>query len=236
MGTARVVAVEHCPEEPPGLVADELKRAGAAVEVVRVHRGDAVPRSAAGLAGLVVMGGPMGVADLPALAHLRDEMELVRSALSRGIPTLGICLGSQLVASALGARVSRAERPELGWGTVELSEAAAADPVFGGLPREFPALLWHGDVFELPPGAVRLARSALAENQAFRSGAALGILFHLEAGAAQVAAMARAFAGELSRAGVDPAALRADTERFAAAGERLGRDVFGRFARLVAGG
>ncbi len=101
-----------------------------------------------------------------------------------------------------------------------LSPAAASDPVLGGLPAEFPALHWHGDVFELPPGAVHLARSALTENQAFRSGAALGLLFHLEAGPGQVAAMARAFGSELASAGVDPAALRADTERLAAAASR----------------
>ncbi len=236
MSAPRVLAVEHVAEEPPGLVADELRRAGAAVEVVRVHRGDAVPRTAAGLAGLLVMGGPMGVADLPDLPHLRDELELLRSALARAVPVLGICLGSQLLASALGARVTRGARPEVGWANVELSAAAASDPILGGLPQAFPALHWHSDVFELPPGAVHLARSAMTENQAFRSGLAFGLLFHLEAGPAQVVAMARAFAGELAEAGVDAAVLRADTERLAQPGEQLGREVFGRFARLVTGG
>jgi len=236
MAAPRVLAIEHVAEEPPGLVEDELRRAGAEVDVVRVHRGDRVPVSAAGLAGLLVMGGPMGVAGSSLLPHLRDELALLESALAASVPTLGICLGSQLLAKALGAEVSTGPRPEIGWARVELSPAAAADPLLCGLPPSFPALHWHGDVFALPPGAAHLARSAQTENQAFRSGRACGLLFHLEAGRAQVAGMARAFAGELLRAGVDPGELLRDTSRLADEGERLGRHVFGRFARLVTGG
>jgi len=233
---ARILAVEHVADEPPGLVADELRRAGAEVEVVRVHRGDPVPRTSTGLDGVVVMGGPMGISDLRALAHLRDEVALLESALSRSVPTLGVCLGSQLLAHALGARVAAGPAPEIGWAPVDLAEAALEDDLLGGLPRSFRALHWHGDVFELPAGAVHLARSGATERQAFRSGRAWGLLFHLEASAAQVARMASAFGGELERAGVDAGALLADTGRHAAEAERLGRHVFGRFARLATGG
>jgi len=236
MAAARILAVEHVAEEPPGLVEEELRRAGLEVSVVRVHRRDPVPRSAAGLSGLVVMGGPMGVGDSGSLPHLRDELALVESALSLSLPVLGICLGSQLLAAALGARVSRGPAPEIGWAPVELSEAARADPLLGGLPPSFPALHWHGDVFALPGGAAHLARSAGTETQAFRRDRAYGLLFHLEAGRAQVEGMARAFGGDLLRAGVDPGLILRDTARFAAEGERLGRQVFGRFARLAIGG
>ena len=234
--TARVLAVEHVAEEPPGLVADELRRAGATVEVARVHRGERVPRSSAGLDAVVIMGGPMGVLDLGTLPHLRDEVALLESALSRSLPVLGVCLGSQLLAHALGARVEPGPAPEIGWAEVELSDAARGDALLGGLPRSFPALHWHGDVFELPAGAAHLARSRATPNQAFRSGRAYGLLFHLEAIPAQVAGMARAFADELRRAGVGSEALLEDTGRFAPEAERLGREVFGRFARLATGG
>jgi len=231
----RVVVVEHVAEEPPGLVGDELRRAGVEVAVVRVHRGEPVPRSAAGLSGVVVLGGPMGVPDLPSRPHLRDELALLESALALSVPALGICLGSQLLAHALGARVAAGPRPEIGWAPLALSDAARADPILGGVPSPFSALHWHGDVFDLPPGAVHLARSARTENQAFRSGRALGLLFHLEASAAQVEGMARAFPAELRAAGVEPEALLSDTARFAAPAEALGRRVFARFARVVAG-
>lgn len=236
MESPPVLVVEHVSEEPPGLIAEELSRAGAAVKVARVHRGDPVPRTAVGLAGVVVMGGPMGIGDIGSLAHLRDELALLESALSRTVPVLGICLGSQILARALGGRVAAGPRPEIGWAPLELSPAAALDPILRGVPSSFVALHWHGDVFDLPPGAVHLARSAPTENQAFRAGRAFGLLFHLEASPAQVGAMAESFGGELAAAGVEPRSLLADTERFAAEAQRLGRQVFGRFARLVIGG
>jgi len=232
----RVVVVQHVAEEPPGLVEEELRGAGAAVELVRVHLGERVPRTAAGLSGVVVLGGPMGVGDLGSLPHLEDELALLGSSLALSLPTLGICLGSQLLAHALGARVRPGPRPEIGWAALELSGVGLADPLLGGLPPSFPALHWHGDVFELPAGAVHLARSARTENQAFRCGRALGLLFHLEASPAQVEGMARAFGRELEAAGVEVAALLADTARFAAPAQAHGRQVFRRFAALAAQG
>lgn len=112
--------------------------------------------------------------------------------------------------------------------------SAAADPLFAGLPTRFEPLHWHGDVFEVRRGAVRLASSALTENQAFRIGdRAYGLLFHLEATAAQVEGMARAFARELAGAGIDPAHLVARSEEAADRIAPVAAHVFGRWAAMV---
>jgi GMP synthase (glutamine-hydrolysing) len=193
-----------------------------------------VPGELGEAAGLVVMGGPMGVYEAERHPHLAAELALLRDAVRRGRPVLGICLGSQLLAAALGARVYASGRKEIGWLPVHLEGAAGDDALFAGMPASFDALHWHGDVFDLPPGAVPLARSALTAHQAFRHGrAAYGLLFHLEVHPEQVDSMSSAFAGELAEAGVDPAALAAGTARHGEEQRRLGAAVFARWAQLV---
>jgi len=231
-----VLCVQHVAVEPPGGVAEAVRGAGLGLTVVRIDRGETVPRSAEGLAGLVVMGGPMGVPQADRHPRLKDELRLVESALKRSVPVLGICLGSQLLAAALGARVERGPRLELGWLPVSLEPEARQDPLFGPLPPELVALHWHGDVFDLPRGASSLARSSLTRHQAFRHGTAWGILFHLEADGAQVEAMARAFAEDLAEAGVSEDQLLGGARKHLAAARRLGRGLFDRWATLVEGG
>lgn len=231
----RALAVQHVAAEPPGAIAAALAAEGLALDVVRVDRGDPVPVDAERLSAVVVMGGPMSVADAGRLEHLRDELRLVESALRHGVPVLGVCLGSQLLAHALGARVSPAGFLELGWLPVTLAPGAEGDPLLGGCPQTFPALHWHGDAFDLPRGAAHLARSDRTAVQAFRHGRAWGLLFHLEADGAQVEEMALAFAGEVAAGGSSAAALAAGARRAAAASRRIGEGVFGRFARLAAG-
>jgi GMP synthase-like glutamine amidotransferase len=131
------------------------------------------------MAGLVVMGGPMGVHD--DLPWLEPERALVRAAVEAGLPVLGVCLGAQQLAAALGADVTTGSVPECGVGEVHLTAAANTDPVFGPAPTPLPCVHWHGDTFTLPHGAVRLAGNEAYENQAFRVGArAYGLQFHVE--------------------------------------------------------
>jgi len=127
---------------------------------------------------LVFMGGPMSVND--DLAYLRREEEYIRAAASNGVPVLGICLGSQLIAKALGADVRRNGSKEIGWFALRFTDAGNADPLFHGLPAET-VFHWHGETFDLPAGAVLLASSDLCRNQAFRVGdGTYGLQFHLE--------------------------------------------------------
>lgn len=212
---SRVLVLQHIAVEGPGHLRAALERHGLHLDLVRVDLGQPVPDDLEAEA-LVVLGGPMGVADVDRLPHLADELRLLERALTVNLPTLGICLGSQLLAHALGARVQPSGGLELGWHAVELTPAGRTDAVFRVLPARLHALHWHGDVFSVPPGSAALARSAATPAQAFRHGRALGLLFHLEADGAQVAAMASAFPEEVERAGQGPT-LADDTLRHAPA-------------------
>src|SRR5439155_18252065 len=133
-----------------------------------------------------VFGGSMHADEEKAHPWLRQEEELLRGFLEARTPILGVCLGGQVLAQAAGAWVGRASEPEIGWHPVELTAAAASDPVFAGLPRRFDALQWHYYSFEVPDGAVELARSPLC-SQAFRlGGLAWGVQFHPEVTLAMV--------------------------------------------------
>jgi GMP synthase (glutamine-hydrolysing) len=180
--------VQHVSFEGPGAIAQAVTATGAGLSVVRIDRGDALPRpSVLGeVAGLVVMGGPMSVHD--DLAWLADERALLREAVEGGLPVLGVCLGAQQLAAALGAPVTSGPMPEYGVGEVHLTTEAIEDPLFGPAPTPLPCVHWHGDTFALPEGAVRLARNDAYENQAFRFGArAYGLQFHVEVTASLVA-------------------------------------------------
>ncbi len=181
------VVLQHVPHEGPGLVADALAAAGHRVAVVRLDLGDPLPTD--GLGGLVVLGGPMGVHDDDRYPWLRPERELLAACVADGLPVLGICLGAQQLAVALGAEVAPATVPEVGLGTVELTAAGRTDPVlgpeYGGLSgTTVPCVHWHEDTFGLPDGAVHLAATRVVPHQAFRVGSAYGFQFHVEVDAA----------------------------------------------------
>jgi GMP synthase (glutamine-hydrolysing) len=229
-----VRVIQHVASEGPGRIGTALAELGLEVRVTRIDRGEPVPETLDGASGLLVMGGPMGVYEQHRYPHLRDELRLIGVALASNAPVLGICLGSQLVAAALGARVVFSGRKEIGWMPVTREPGSHEDALLSGLPDRFEALHWHGDVFDLPQGAVSLAHSELTTYQAFRHGTrTYGLLFHLEADAEHVRAMATAFAAELSAAGVDPQALLAQTAGRDAAAATLASRVFGAWGKLV---
>jgi len=227
----RVLLIQHEPFEGAGTLRDALS--GCDVRVVRTFAGDPVPDGLAD-GGLVVLGGAMGVYEADRYSHLSDEMRLLKAAVRDGLPVLGICLGSQLLAAALGGSVAKAPRKEIGWFEVARLPAAREDPLFAGAPPSFDAFHWHGDAFTLPPGALPLAASSLTPLQAFRMGPrAWGVQFHLETDAQVLAAMLDSGAEEMREAGADPAPIRAS----AAAGlprlRELALRIFGRWAELL---
>ncbi len=176
----RVCCLQHIACEPPGVFEDVLLEGGAEIIRVELDEGDRLPEWRS--ADLVIaMGGPMSVNDEAENVWLKDEKAWIAEAVRAGVPFFGVCLGVQLLAASLGATVRRGEVPEVGVLPLELTPAARSDPVFSTLQPGMPVLQWHGDTFELPPGAVHLGRSARYEHQAFRYGtSAYGVQFHLE--------------------------------------------------------
>ncbi len=174
-----LLVLQHAGCEPPGAYELEMRARGVDFERLLLDQATALP-DWRDYAGIVVMGGAMGAYEDETHAWLGPEKQLIAAAVAAGLPYWGVCLGAQLLAAALGARVAPGTGPELGVMDVELTEEAASDPVFAAAPARFPTLQWHGDTYELPAGAVRLARSVRYEQQAFALGRAYGVQFHLE--------------------------------------------------------
>jgi GMP synthase (glutamine-hydrolysing) len=170
-----LLAIQHVPWETPHRILDLC--GDVAVHTVKPLAGQALPDHDT-VAGAVAMGGPMNVDEVERFPGLAAEREWLAEATRREMPVLGICLGAQLLARALGAEVRPGEAQEIGFAPVDVHDPA--DPVLGALAPRTEVLHWHGDVFELPEGATSLVSSALTEHQAFRRGSAWGVLFHPE--------------------------------------------------------
>ena len=163
--------------EGPGYFATFLERRSIPSTVIAIDAGDAAPRDARRFSGLAFMGGPMSVNDdLPWIAPI---LELIRRAARDDVPTLGHCLGGQLISKALGGTVTRNRLPEIGWGEVRIEDNGVARQWFGDAPR-FESFHWHGETFSIPPGATRVLSNAHCANQGFALGKHLGLQCHVE--------------------------------------------------------
>lgn len=181
-----VHVLQQAPHESLGSLESHFRAAGVACRNVPLYQTPEPAWDWNQVAALVVLGGHMNVDEVAEYPFLQQEVDWIREALQRNVPVLGICLGAQLLAKSLGARVYANPVKEIGWYDIEVL-AAADDPMFGGLKGPHTVFQWHGDTFDLPAGAVQLARSALCEQQAFRCGAtAFGLQFHLEVTAPMV--------------------------------------------------
>jgi GMP synthase-like glutamine amidotransferase len=174
-----ILALQHISCEPPAAYEDELVARGLELTRVELDAGDALP-DWQDFQAIVVMGGPMGAYDESEHPWLVAEKQLLREAVADDVPVWGVCLGAQLLASALGGRAYTGEQPEVGVLPVEVTAEAATDPVFAAAPASFRALQWHADTFELPESATLLASSPMYPNQAFRVGRSYGLQFHIE--------------------------------------------------------
>jgi GMP synthase (glutamine-hydrolysing) len=176
----RVLVLQHIACEHPGVFSEVMHERGAEAVPVELDEGERLPDWRE-FDAVLAMGGPMGAGDDADHPWLAPEKRLVREAVEDGRPFLGVCLGVQLLAASLDARVFESERPEVGLLPVELTSEGRDDPLFAGIDGSLVSLQWHGDTFDLPSGAVRLARSPQVPNQAFRAGRrAYGVQFHLE--------------------------------------------------------
>ncbi|MEW6669401.1 MAG: gamma-glutamyl-gamma-aminobutyrate hydrolase family protein [Thermodesulfobacteriota bacterium] len=176
-GIMKVHVLQHVSFEGLGSMAPVLEARGARVSYTRFFQDDPLPQPQ-GIDLVIAMGGPMSVNDEGTLSWLKREKEFIRSAVLRGMPVLGVCLGAQLIASAMGSRVYPNSVKEIGWFPVQA--VPTPDGVFR-FPPSCVAFHWHGETFDLPEAAVRLASSAGCRNQAFQIGAhVMGLQFHLE--------------------------------------------------------
>lgn len=174
----RVVVFRHVPAEGLGIIAECLDAAGLSWGYADLPGGTPAPPLDSASA-LIFMGGPMSAND--GLPYIRREIQLIETGMGQNKPVLGICLGAQLIAKALGARVYRNPVKEIGWYPVSWTDEAHRDPLFSGLTQPEAVFHWHGETFDLPPGAVWLAASEACRNQAFRFGTNVyGLQFHLE--------------------------------------------------------
>jgi GMP synthase-like glutamine amidotransferase len=224
----RVLVIQHAAFEHLGTLAPVLASRALECDHLDLYRNPQAPCDLTSYAGLIVMGGPMSAND--DLPYLARELHLIGEALASDTPVLGICLGSQLLARAAGARVYRNTVKEIGWAPVYWTEAAREDLLFAGFERPETVFHWHGETFDLPAGAQWLGWSDACRHQAFRLGRAYGLQFHLEVTPGMVSDWLSQDANHDDVAGltatVDPAA-------HAASLEKLSATVFGRWCELV---
>lgn len=232
MAARTALAIRHVHFEDLGAFAEPIAEAGYAVRVYDAGVDDlrALDPLAADL--VVVLGGPIGAYEEDAYPFLGHEIGLLERRLAAGRPTLGICLGAQLMARALGARVYPGPAKEIGWAPIALTEAGRKGPLrhlAGG-----PVLHWHGDTFDLPQGAERLASTEICENQAFACGRnTLAFQFHPEAEAEGFERWLIGHAVEIAAAGLSVGSLRAETARFAEAAAARGRACLAEWLRQL---
>jgi GMP synthase (glutamine-hydrolysing) len=181
-----VLSIIHGGEVRAGVFADPVRRRGHHLTEWAAPSGSPPPRPLEEYDAVFIFGGSMHVDQVDEHAWLRDEESLIRRLLELETPLLGVCLGAQLLAKAVGAHVGPASRAEIGWFPLELTDEAAEDPLFANLPRTFDAFQWHYYAFDLPEGAVELARNNVC-SQAFRLGErAWAVQFHPEVTLAQI--------------------------------------------------
>jgi GMP synthase (glutamine-hydrolysing) len=216
--TKSCLVIEHLAIEHPGTLKPALEANGYEVVSIPAAAIRKFRERAAEADLLVVMGGPIGVYDAPEFPFLTDEIGIMRARLAEKRPVLGICLGSQLMASALDAKVfSGANGVELGWAPVQLTAQGRQHPLAAIAGNDSPVLHWHGDTFELPQGATLLASTSRYAHQAFAIGNyGLALQFHVETDAAELEQWFVAFAGDIRKLGPGTLSkLRADTAKYA---------------------
>ncbi len=175
-----VLIIKHIEIEGPGLIESFLKKEVIPFQILNLEKGPRLPKCDE-FTHIVILGGPMNVYEEEKYPFLREEDLFIKKAFKSGKALLGICLGAQLIAKALGARVFNSPAKEIGWYDVSLTRIGCLDPLFSSFPKTFSVFQWHGDTFEIPQGAKLIATSSSVPHQAFRYGGKVyGLQFHLE--------------------------------------------------------
>ena len=196
--TLRFLSIEHVPQEGVGTISEYIRNLGGQLTRHRQYQQQSLSVPHDDYDVLVAMGGPMGVHDGDQYPWLNDELRFIREAINRDKHVLGVCLGAQMIAKALGAEVRKHSCTEIGWFPILFEDAFLDTRPGQELDRQMDVLHWHGDTFATPPGAMRIASSEACANQGFLyEGRVLGLQFHLEMGAEEVDVMTEHFKDEL---------------------------------------
>ena len=229
-----VLFIQHGDVDKPGLLAEVLESEGIGLHVLHPYQNGNLPRQLLDYDGLALGGGGQSAYELENYPYLCAECDLVRQAVLASKPILGLCLGAQLMAQALGAKVYAATQKELGFFPVTLHPDASFDQVLSALPARFPATHWHGDTFTLPAGAACLGSSAMTPHQIIRYGKkGFGFQFHLEMTPALFEELVMDAREDFSDAHIDGEALIHEARQVLPALEPHAREVFRRWAALL---
>lgn len=229
----KVLFIQHGDVDKPGLLAEALRAEGIELQVFHAWR-EAVFPNLEEFHGLALGGGGQSVWEVEKYPYLDFECRMVREAVERGIPVIGLCLGAQLIARAFGGEVRRAKQKEIGFFPVELNAAGRLDPIVGALPPGFPATHWHGDVFEIPESCQNLGSSDLTPNQILRVGPnCLGFQFHLEMTPPLFEELVRDSEDFFHDCGLDPEALIQESREVLPRLVPAAREVFRRWAATL---
>ena len=234
MPRPKILVFQHVPYEPLGTLDPLLKEAGFRIRYVNFGRNPHIRPKLDRYAALIVLGGPMNADQIDHYPNLLSEVEIIREALARDMSVLGICLGAQLLAKALGGRIRRNAVREVGWYDVELTPEGLVDPVLSTFASRQEVFQWHEDGIELPADAVHLARSPASSVQAFRYGEhAYGFQFHLEVDSSLIERWLTVPENQAllaqERGTIDPDAIRRQTPASIGALEALSRATFSRW-------
>ena len=231
-----VLVFQHDPFEDLGFFAEVLEKQGTSYRLVRLFHGETPAEDWEHIGALIILGGPMGVYDEEQYPFLRWEKTIIRAASDEAVPILGICLGAQLIAAALGAAVYQGKVKEIGWSPVSITAHGQVDSLLGYLPESATVFQWHSDGFDLPARAIRLASSANFENQAFRLGKTIyGLQFHLEVTPRMIERWIEERSKDLAQAPyILPEKIRSDTQSYAPTLKYYGERFLTEFVRRAA--
>lgn len=234
MARPKILVFQHVPYEPLGTLDPLLKAAGFRIRYINFSRSPWLRPALDKYAALIVLGGPMNSDQIDTYPNLITEVEVIREAVERDMSVLGICLGAQLLAKALGGSVSRNATREIGWYDVELTAAGAADPVLSIFAQRQQVFQWHEDGIKLPRQVVHLARSPASEVQAFRHGEHVyGFQFHLEVDGSLIdrwlTVPDNQAVLEEERGNIDADAIRAQTSQTIGDSQQLSQETFSRW-------